>query len=304
MTDNKAGPRADFYLDPASLQTKPLATALYCVATPIGNLGDITLRALQTLSGVDLIACEDTRVTGKLLKRFGIETRMVSYHDHNADKQAPYILKMLDEGKCVALVSDAGTPLISDPGFKLIQDVLAAGFDVVPIPGVSSPIAALSVSGLPTDTFLFAGFLPPKKGARKARLLALSDIQATLIFLESPKRLVDSLADCATILGDGRSCVVAREITKLYETFSRGSLGDLSVQFANQETPKGEIVLLVGPAGNKEIDQDTIDAALLALLENHRVKDAAEKLAIETGLARRDLYQRALLLRKTDDTQH
>jgi len=270
------------------------------VATPIGNLGDITLRALQTLAQADLIACEDTRVTGKLLQRYAIQTRMIAYHDHNAAKQTPVILEALNRGETVALVSDAGTPLISDPGFRLIQNVLDIGHRVVPLPGASSPVTALCVSGLPTDSFLFAGFLPPKTATRKTRLSALRDIPATLIFLESPKRIAGCLADCRDILGAQRQAVVAREITKLYETFSRGTLLSLSKEFAAGNTPKGEIVLLVGPPGEKPFDFDDLDERLGELLKTHRIKDAAEILANERGLAKRDIYQRALALKASD----
>jgi len=289
-----------FFIDPALLRGAALEPALYVVATPIGNLGDITLRALQTLAQADLIACEDTRVTGKLLQRYAIQTRMIAYHDHNAAKQTPVILEALNRGETVALVSDAGTPLISDPGFRLIQNVLDAGHRVVPLPGASSPVTALCVSGLPTDSFLFAGFLPPKTATRKTRLSTLRDIPATLIFLESPKRIASCLADCRDILGAQRQAVVAREITKLYETFSRGTLLSLSAEFAAGNTPKGEIVLIVGPPGEKSFDLDDLDERLGELLKTHRIKDAAEILAKERGLAKRDIYQRAIALKAPD----
>lgn len=288
---------AGFSIDPVTLRGRPLEPALYIVATPIGNLGDITLRALQVLAGADIVACEDTRVTGKLLQRFSIKTRMLPYHDHNAQKQAPHILDALESGKAVALVSDAGTPLISDPGFRLVNDVLEAGHKVVPLPGASSPVTALSASGLPTDTFLFAGFLPPKSAARRARLASLRDIAATLVFLESPKRLAACLADCRDSLGAARHAVAAREITKVYETFSRGTLEALAADFADIEALKGEIVLMVGPPDGKTADPEAIDDALRKLLEGHHVKEAADILSKETGLAKRELYQRALALK-------
>lgn len=287
-----------FFIDPASLRAKPLEPALYIVATPIGNLGDITIRALQTLASADMIACEDTRVTGKLLQRFAIKTRMTAYHDHNAAKQTPLILDALASGKSVALVSDAGTPLISDPGFRLINDTLEAGHKVIPLPGASSPITALSAAGLPTDAFMFAGFLPPKTTARQSRLINLAAIPASLIFLESPKRIADCLADCRDTLGAERGAVVGRELTKLYETFSRGTLSELAKEFAQGDTPKGEIVLMIGPPLEISIDQESIDRDLIELLKTHRIKEAAEIVSKQTGLPKRDMYQRALALKE------
>lgn len=286
-----------FSIDEGMLRAKPMEVALYVVATPIGNLGDITLRALQTLAGVNLIACEDTRVSGKLLQRYQISKQLIAYHDHNATKQGPSIIRSLERGEAVALISDAGTPLISDPGFRLINDVLEAGFKVIPIPGASSPITALSASGLATDNFLFAGFLPPKKVARRKRLETLASVDTSLIFLESPKRLSACLIDCAEVFGDARIGVVAREMTKVYETFSRGSLRKLAQSFGEGDTPKGEIVLLIGPPGERQIDETAVDEQLTTLLKTHRLKDATEMLAGETGLSRRNLYQRALKIK-------
>ncbi|MBA4781853.1 MAG: 16S rRNA (cytidine(1402)-2'-O)-methyltransferase [Rhizobiales bacterium] len=285
----------------AHARQRPLETALYVVATPIGNLRDISLRALDVLKSVDCIACEDKRVTTRLLQRYAIATRMLAYHDHNADKQGPAILSLLQQEKSVALVSDAGTPLISDPGFRLINEVVAAGFKVVPVPGPSSPIAALSVAGLPTDTFLFAGFLPPKSAARRTRLKNLAAVPATLVFLESPKRLKAALADCASVLGEERAAAVGREITKLYETFSRDSLGELAARFGEAETPKGEIVLMIGPPGAVEPDGAAIDTALRSLMADHPLKTAAAMVADAFNQPKRDIYQRALLLKQTLD---
>ena len=219
------------------LTDKAIESALYIVATPIGNLGDITLRALNILQNVDAIACEDTRVTGKLLKHFDIKTKMIAYHEHNAEKQSPHILAMLGEGKSVALVSDAGTPLVSDPGYRLIKDAIAQDYKVVPLPGASAPITALSAAGLPNDAFLFAGFLPPKQAARRARLEVWAETQATLIFFESPRRIAATLQDAAHVLGSARQAVIARELTKLFETFRRASLEDLAALYAEEPTP-------------------------------------------------------------------
>ena len=280
------------------LTDKAIESALYIVATPIGNLGDITLRALNVLQNADAIACEDTRVTGKLLKHFGIKTKMTAYHEHNAEKQSPHIMAMLGEGKSVALVSDAGTPLVSDPGYRLIKDAIANDYKVVPLPGASAPIVALSAAGLPNDAFLFAGFLPPKQAARRARLEAWSQTQATLIFFESPRRIAAMLQDAAHVLGGARQAVVARELTKLFETFRRASLEDLAASFAEEPTPKGEIVLLIEPAKQRGVDIESVDEELLDLLRTMRVKDASEQLSRETGLPKRDLYQRALMLKE------
>ena len=280
------------------LTDKAIETALYIVATPIGNLGDITLRALSILQNADAIACEDTRVTGKLLKHFGIKTKMIAYHEHNAEKQSPHIMAMLGDGKSVALVSDAGTPLVSDPGYRLIKDAIAQDYKVVPLPGASAPITALSAAGLPNDAFLFAGFLPPKQAARRARLEVWAETPATLIFFESPRRIAATLQDAAHVLGGARQAVVARELTKLFETFRRASLEDLAALYAEEPTPKGEIVLLIEPAKQQGVDIESVDEELLELLKTLRVKDASEQLSRETGLPKRDLYQRALVLKE------
>ncbi|MEP1443409.1 MAG: 16S rRNA (cytidine(1402)-2'-O)-methyltransferase [Hyphomicrobiales bacterium] len=280
------------------LTNQPIEPALYIVATPIGNLGDITLRALNVLQNADAIACEDTRVTGKLLKHFGIKTKMIAYHDHNAEKQSPFIMTLLGEGKSVALVSDAGTPLVSDPGYRLIKDAIVQEYKVVPLPGASAPITALSAAGLPNDAFLFAGFLPPKQAARRVRLEAWATTPATLIFFESPRRIAATLQDAAHVLGGSRQAVVARELTKLFETFRRASLEELAASFAEEPTPKGEIVLLIEPVKERSIDIESVDEQLLELLQTLRVKDASEQLSRETGLPKRDLYQRALMLKE------
>lgn len=273
---------------------------LYVVATPIGNLSDISIRALEVLSNCDRIACEDTRVTAKLLQRYAIKTPMLAYHEHNEAAQASKILNMLDDGQIVALVSDAGTPLVSDPGSRLVASAIDEGHKVIPVPGASSPIAALSAAGLSAESFLFVGFLPPKKVARVKRLQTLSDMQATLVFLESPKRIIATLEDCSVTFGNERKAVVARELTKLYETFHRGTLGDLSRDFAADGAPKGEIVLLIEPGEKNNLEQEEIDERLKNLLIDHTVKDASEILSKQTELPKRDLYQRALHLKKSN----
>jgi 16S rRNA (cytidine1402-2'-O)-methyltransferase len=270
------------------------------VATPIGNLGDVTLRALATLAAADLIACEDTRVTRVLLDRYGIVTPLTAYHDHNAARQRPRLLAALAAGKAVALVSDAGTPLISDPGFHLAAEAAAAGHGVVPIPGASALLSALVASGLPTDAFFFAGFLPPKESARRKRLAELAAVPATLIFYESPQRLAASLADMAATLGAGRPAAVARELTKKFEEVRRGALAGLAGDFAASGPPKGEIVVVVGPPLHEAPATADVDTVLVALLAKGGVREAAEAAAAVTGLPRRDLYQRALALKARD----
>lgn len=285
--------------------TLPAATlqpGLYIVATPIGNLDDITLRALATLHAADRIACEDTRITARLLHRYGITTRTIAYHDHNARRVLPGLIKTLQDGGSVALVSDAGTPLVSDPGLRLVRAAIDAGLTVTTIPGASAAIAALTLAGLPVDRFLFAGFLPPKSGARRAALTELVDVPATLVFYEAPHRLAASLADMATVLGE-RNAAVARELTKLHEEVRRDALGKLRESFAGGDPPRGEIVILVAPptADVHEIDADALDERLRQALAEMSVRDAAAIVAAETGRKRRDVYARALALSQGDD---
>jgi 16S rRNA (cytidine1402-2'-O)-methyltransferase len=280
--------------------SRPLEPALYLVATPIGNLGDITLRALETLGGADVLACEDTRVTRVLLDRYGIANRPYAYHEHNANEAGPKLLAALDEGKSVALVSDAGTPLVSDPGYRLGQMAIEAGHKVVPIPGASAPLAALVASGLPNDAFLFAGFLPVKDKARRDRLAELSKVPATLIFFESPHRITATLSAAADVLGVGRAACVGRELTKAFEEVSRGSLGDL-VQAFDERTVKGEIVFLVGPPSLGEVPTAVdVDALLEELAASMPAAKAAAEAARLTGLPKRDLYQRLVGMKGKD----
>jgi 16S rRNA (cytidine1402-2'-O)-methyltransferase len=276
------------------MNDKPLLPGLYIVATPIGNLGDITLRGLATLKQVDLIACEDTRVTGKLLHQFGVKTRMTSYHEHNARQKQEEIMEVLRGGGTVALTSDAGTPLISDPGYHLVKDVAQAAIAVYPVPGACAAIAALSVSGLPTDAFVFVGFLPTQKSERDARLAPFTHLPATLVFYESANRIADTLAYLVGKLG-AREAVVAREITKLHETIYRGTLADLSQWFGKNDV-KGEIVLMVGAPLKQEVEEIPLDDALLAALEKMSVKDAAAFVAEQTGRSRKEVYKRAIEL--------
>jgi len=272
-----------------------LPAGLYLVATPIGNAADITLRALDILRRVDVVACEDTRLTGTLLARHGISVKLTPYHDHNADRARPAILARLAQGQAVALVSDAGSPLISDPGFKLVRECADAGLPVTAIPGASAAVTALQLSGLPTDRFLFAGFLPARQAARKKALAELASVPASLVFFESANRLAESLADMAETLGD-RPAAVARELTKLYEEIRRGALSELAAHYADAGAPKGEIVIVVG--GPQEIapSEQDLDAKLVGALENLSVRDAAAQIAAETGMPKRDVYARALAL--------
>ena len=287
---------------PASSPAPPLAPGLYAVATPIGNLRDITLRALDTLAQADLVVCEDTRVTGRLLAHYRIAARLQAYNDHNAARRRPAILEALDTGKSVALVSDAGSPLISDPGYRLVREAIAAGHRVESVPGPTAAVAALQVAGLPTDRFRFVGFLAPKDGKRRRQLEALAAETCTLIFYESGPRLAASLRAMADILGD-RPAAVARELTKRYEEVRRGTLADLAA--ARDGAPKGEIVVVVGgrpdaAAAGREADAG-IDAGIDALIRaglgtGDSVRSVADSVAGRTGASRRTVYQRALAL--------
>jgi 16S rRNA (cytidine1402-2'-O)-methyltransferase len=272
----------------------PLSPGLHIVATPIGNLGDITLRALETLAGADMIACEDTRVTKKLLDRYAIATPLTPYHDHNAAKARPALLARLADGAAIALVSDAGTPLISDPGYKLVRAAQDAGHTVTALPGASALLAALSVAGLPTDQFLFAGFLPPKQAARRSRIAELGRVPVTLVLFETGPRLAAALDDLAAGLGP-REAVICRELTKLHEEIRRGDLTSLAQGCAGTE-PRGEMVLVIAPPQAPHASADDADNLLRAALARVSLKDAVGEVAEVTGLPRRTLYQRALEL--------
>lgn len=286
-----------YRLNDTPIAARPLEPALYLVATPIGNLGDITIRALETLAGADVLACEDTRVTRVLLDRYGIENRPYAYHEYNADEAGARLLAALEAGKSVALVSDAGTPLVSDPGYRLGQLAIEAGHRVVPIPGASAPLAALVGSGLPNDAFLFAGFLPTKDKAKRDRLRELAKVPATLIFFESPHRIGDTLVAAADELGTDRPASVCRELTKTFEEFRRGPLGDLARDYADK-TVKGEIVLVIGPpAPDAAPDAADVDSLLAELSTTMPTAKAATEAAKLTGLPRKELYQRLLELK-------
>ncbi|KQW19421.1 16S rRNA methyltransferase [Afipia sp. Root123D2] len=273
---------------------------LYLVATPIGNLGDITIRSLETLAGVDLIACEDTRITHRLLERFAIAAALTPYHEHNATTARPKILEKLAQGASVALVSDAGTPLISDPGYKLVREACAAGFTVTALPGPSSVLTALSVAALPTDRFFFEGFLPSKEIARRNRITELARIDATLVMFESGTRVQNSLRDLADIMG-ARDAAICREMTKLHETISRATLTELAQQADTLET-RGEFVLVIGPPPKDAgvISAEALDDMLRAALKRGSVKDAVAQALEVSGHSRREIYARALALSNED----
>ncbi|MCP4320155.1 MAG: 16S rRNA (cytidine(1402)-2'-O)-methyltransferase [Hyphomicrobiales bacterium] len=289
--------QGSFQIGTNEIAARPVDPALYLVATPIGNLSDITLRALQVLASADVLACEDTRVTRTLLGRYGIKTRPFAYHEHNAERAAPKLIAALAEGKSVALVSDAGTPLISDPGYRLVEQALAEDITVVPIPGASAPLAALVASGLPSDSFLFAGFLPVKDKARRDRLLSLKDTPATLLFFESPRRIAGALAAAADALGPDRPAAVCRELTKAFEEVRRASLGELAAHYADVDKVKGEIVLVVGPPGERKASAEDADAVLRELAQTLSPAKAATEAARRTGLPRKLLYQRLMSMK-------
>ena len=280
---------------PPALDAATLAPGLYVVATPIGNLRDITLRALDVLAAADLVLAEDTRVAGKLLSAYNLKAKLLRYDEHAAEVSGPRALAALAEGKRVALVSDAGTPLVSDPGYRLVQGAIAQGAPVFPIPGASALLAGLSVAGLPTDRFLFAGFPPPKSAARRVFFEELAGLRATLVFFEGGSRVAASLADMATVFGP-REAAVARELTKLYETLLRGPLPDLAAD-PRLAAPKGEIVIVVGPGREEAATAADADTALAEALTRLKPADAAAEVAKALGLPRRDLYRRALALK-------
>lgn len=287
-----------YLIGQTEIVARPLAPALYLVATPIGNLADITLRALETLAAADVLACEDTRVTRVLLDRYGIRQRPYAYHEHNAGEAGPRLIAALEAGKSVALVSDAGTPLVSDPGFRLVGQALERGLRVVPIPGASAVLAALTASGLPSDAFLFAGFLPVKDGQRRSRLSELQAVPATLIFFESPRRLADTLVAMRAVFGEARQAAIGRELTKTFEEMRTGSLGALADHYAQADTPKGEIVICVGPPLAQAESVEDVDRLLVSLAAEMPASKAAAEAAKMTGRQKSDLYRRLLELRE------
>jgi len=291
------GGKKSYMIGQTEIAARPLEVALYLVATPIGNLGDITLRALETLAGADVLACEDTRVTRVLLDRYGIRQRPTPYHEHNAAEAGPRLIETLEAGRSVALVSDAGTPLVSDPGYRLVEQALEKGIRVVPIPGPSAVLAALTASGLPSDAFMFAGFLPVKDGQRRTRLSELVAVPATLIFFESPRRLADTLVAMADVYGDRRAAI-GRELTKTFEEMRTGTLATLAAHYAEAPTPKGEIVICVGPPIAQAAEAGDVDRLLLSLAAEMPASKAAAEAARMTGGQKQALYRRLLELRE------
>lgn len=283
----------------AAMAAPAAKPALYLVATPIGNLGDITLRALEVLAGADVIACEDTRVTRKLLDRYGISTTLSPYHEHNATEARPKLLARLADGQAVALVSDAGTPLISDPGYRLVRDAVGAGHAVTALPGASSVLIALSLSSLPTDRFFFEGFLPPKQVARQKRIAALAAIPATLVLFETGPRIADSLGDLAVGLG-AREAAICRELTKLHEEVRRGPLHELAELYASGAEARGEFVIVIAPPVEREVQAGELDELLRRALARMSTKEAVAEIALATGKPRREVYRRALELTKDE----
>jgi 16S rRNA (cytidine1402-2'-O)-methyltransferase len=297
--DDQAEPQNRTFVVAGHPVTAPKAVpGLHLVSTPIGNLGDITLRALETLAGVDIIACEDTRITRRLTERYSISALLKPYHEHNAALARPKILQRLAQGASIALVSDAGTPLISDPGFKLVREVCAAGHQVIALPGPSSVLAALAVAALPTDRFFFEGFLPPKQTARRARLAELARIDATLVMFESGNRIEDTLRDLADIMGT-RDAAICRELTKLHEEVRRAPVSELARSADALET-RGEFVLVIGPpaASAQIMAQHDLDDLLRSALKRDSVKDAVAHAVEVSGRPRREIYARALELAK------
>ena len=277
-------------------EARLLPAGLYVVATPIGNLGDITLRALETLAAADLVACEDTRVTRKLCERYGLTAPLTPYHDHNAAAARPGILRRLAGGQAVALVSDAGTPLVSDPGYKLVRAAHAQGCPVFAIPGASAVLAALTVAGLPTDRFFFGGFLPSKPSARDERIAEFAALPATIVLFEASSRMADTLALLAQRLG-WRAAVVCRELTKLHEDVRRGTLDKLAEHWARDGETRGEFAIVIAPAEEAVPKEEEVDNMLRHALVGGSLKEAVVAVAAATGRTRRHVYQRALALK-------
>jgi 16S rRNA (cytidine1402-2'-O)-methyltransferase len=276
---------------------RPLDAGLYLVATPIGNLGDMTIRALETLAAADLIACEDTRTSRVLLDRYGIGTKTVSHHAHNEASSGARLIEDIEAGKVVALISDAGTPLVSDPGGRFAIAARERGLKVIAIPGASAVLTALAMAGLPADRFFFDGFLPAKQTQRRARLASLGSLDATLIFYEAPHRLSETIADMASVFGGVRLAAVCRELTKTFEECVRGSLSDLASRYPEDAAVKGEIVIVVAPPAQAQTAAADVDALLVSLAREMPASKAAAEASRLTGEPKADLYKRLLALK-------
>jgi 16S rRNA (cytidine1402-2'-O)-methyltransferase len=286
-----------YHIKEAQFTAKPLEIALYLVATPIGNLGDITIRALETLASVDFIACEDTRTSAVLLNRYGISTKLISYHTHNEAASSAYLLNHIKTGKSVALISDAGTPLISDPGARIVIDAYNQGVNVIPLPGACAFLAALSISGLPSSRFMFDGFLPSKQAERRARLASLASLDLTLLFYEAPHRLSETIADMRDIFGNDRPAAICRELTKKFEECVKAPLSNLAEKYHKDANIKGEIVIVVAPPSEPVITSLNRDDLLTALLVEMPASKAATEAARLTGEPKAELYKRILALK-------
>jgi 16S rRNA (cytidine1402-2'-O)-methyltransferase len=300
MTRSGTSRKRSFLVAGREIDAPPIAPGLYLVATPIGNLGDVGLRALAILAAADVIACEDTRVSRKLTGHYGVATPLTPYHEHNAADARPQLLRRLAAGEAVALISDAGTPLISDPGYRLAREASAAGHAVTALPGASSVLAALAVAGLPTDRFFFEGFLPAKDAARQKRIRELTRIPATLVLFETGPRIAAALGALAAELGP-REAAVCRELTKLHEEVRRSSLDALARDYAGGAETRGEFVVVIAPPVERQAEMQDIDAMLRLALARTAVKEAVGEVASATGASRRDVYQRALALKDADD---
>ncbi|HEV7718898.1 MAG TPA: 16S rRNA (cytidine(1402)-2'-O)-methyltransferase [Arsenicitalea sp.] len=299
MTTDRQKPAA-YFIGGTALTAPPLSPGLYVVSTPIGNLRDITLRALETLAAADVVLCEDTRLSARLLDHYGIKTPRKALHEHNERARADSIAEDLAAGRSIALISDAGTPLLSDPGFPLVRAVREKGLDVFAVPGPSALLAALATAGLPTDRFSFIGFLPPKAGAREKALLPLKARGETLVFYESPRRIAASLESMVEVFGPDREAAVALELTKRFERLHRGPLSDLAAEFAAVET-KGEAVIVVSGAGEPDaVAEEDWQAALTEALADTPLREAVDAVTAKFGLKRKDVYTAALAL-KADD---
>lgn len=286
-------PISDF----TDIKEVPLRAGLYLVATPIGNMRDITLRALDVLKAVDVVACEDTRVSGKLFAALGMKKKLMPYHDHNADAQRPVIMDKIRAGETVALISDAGMPLISDPGYKLVRECQVAGLYVTSCPGANAPLMAMQLSGLPTDNFSFLGFLPQKSKARQDALMQWKNVSTTLVIFESAARLEASCADILAALGD-RPMALTRELTKMFEDVWHGRVSDILARLKKDGTPKGEIVLVVGAGEAEEKSAQDIDALLIHAMAHMSVKEAVASVVGATGLPKKQIYDRAIKLKE------
>ncbi|MCX7349669.1 MAG: 16S rRNA (cytidine(1402)-2'-O)-methyltransferase [Alphaproteobacteria bacterium] len=296
MSDSHPG----YIIGAHRFEAEPLASGLYVVATPIGNLGDMTIRALATLAGAETVLCEDTRTSGKLMERFAIKTRLAPYHEHNAQKVRPQILARLQQGATIALISDAGMPLVSDPGYRLVKEAVAMGIPVTACPGPSAVLTGLALSGLPTDRFLFAGFVPQKQGERKKLFAEFARLKATLIFFESPHRIIETLHDLSSAL-PGRHVAVTRELTKLHEEVLRGAAAEIAMQLESRPSVKGEITLLVGPPeAEEEVSETELENAITHALTEMPASKAASEVAKRFNLNRADVYQRILARRESD----